>query len=141
AISISSHAVYGLVIWLGLRSFLDGRERPAAGWLAAGLLAVPVGLGAMAGDFNLRYAPKIPMSPPPYIGPHLYTAWNVPEPDRVAVIWLMQRFVDRSATFQFIAPFEKVKFGKPFDIPEADVRRSATQSATQVLVAERRLKD
>lgn len=141
AITIGSHAVYGYALWLGLRSFGAGGKLLDPRWIAVGLLAVPIGLSATAVDFNARFAPRIPKSPPPYIGPHLYTVWNVPEPDRVAVIWTMKRFVDRDAVFQFIEPFEKTKFGKPFDMPEASVRRSGTQSATQILVAEQNLED
>jgi Chromate resistance exported protein len=63
--------------------------------------------------------------------PHLYTVWNVHEPDRVAAVWVMQRFAYRDAVFRFIEPFEKVKFGTPFDMPEAAVRRTGTQSATR----------
>jgi hypothetical protein len=98
-------------------------------------------MAAMAADFSGLYGRKIPQSPPPYIGPHLYTVWNGPEPDRIAAIWIMQRFVDRDAVFRFIEPLDKVKFGTPFDMPEAGLRRSGTQSATQVLLRERRLRD
>ena len=94
----------------------------------------------MAVHFDYLFAAKIPQSPPPYVGTHLYTVWNVPEPDRVAVIWVMKRFVDREAVFHFIEPFDKVNVGKPFDMPEAGVRRSGTQSATRVLIADKGLK-
>lgn len=139
AITIGSHAVYGCAIWLGLRRFNASERLLEPRWIVLGLLAVPIGLSATAVDFNVRFAPKIPASPPPYIGPHLYTVWNVPEPDRVAVIWTMKRFVDRDAVFHFIEPFETVTFGRPFDMPEASIRRSGTQSATQVLMFERHL--
>src|SRR5262249_10364056 len=39
------------------------------------------------------------------------------------------------ARFHFVEPFEKVKFGRPFDMPEAAVRRSGAKSATQALMA------
>ena len=141
AITVGSHAVYGLVLWLGLRT--GGSRVKSLAWrqLGIGFFAVVVGLTAMGADFSRNYAAKIPASPPPYIGPHLYTVWNVPEPDRVAVMWVMKRFVDTEAVFYFIEPFDRVRFGSPFDIPEASVRRSSTQSATQRLVAERRLEN
>jgi hypothetical protein len=115
------------------------RLRP--GWITAAMIAVPFALSAMAADFNGLYGRKIPQSPPPSMGPHLYTVWSVPEPDRVAVIWITKRFVDREAIFHFIEPFEKIKYGTAFDMPEARVRRSGTQSATQVVVAGLGLKD
>src|SRR5205085_2893168 len=74
-----------------------------------------------------------------YVGQHLYTAWNVPEPDRVAAIWIMKRFAEPTAEFNFIEPFDKIRFGKPFDVPEAKIRRQATISATEVLVADQSL--
>jgi len=140
AITIGSHAVFGLAMWLGLHAF-DAKDRFGRGWLTPAVLAVPVGLTIMAADFHRLYAASLPQSPPAYIGAHLYTVWNVPEPDRVAVIWIMKRFVDRDATFHFIEPFEAIKFGTPFDVPEARVRRSGASSATQVLIAIENLRD
>lgn len=139
AITIGSHAVYGFVLWLGLRYYERIANRSA--WIGGATALVPVALGAIAADFNAMYASKIPQSPPAYVGSHLYTVWNVPEPDRVAVIWLTKRYVDQDAVFHFIEPFEKIKFGTPFDVPEASVRRSGTQSATQVVLANTGLKD
>jgi hypothetical protein len=131
AITIGSHVVFGLVLWLGLRYCDRVSMKPA--WMGAAAVLVPVCLTLIAADFHSLYARKIPPSPPGYMGPHLYTVWSVPEPDRVAVIWLTKRYVDRDAVFHFIEPFEKVKYGKPFDMPEAQVRRSGTQSATEVV--------
>ncbi len=37
--------------------------------------------------------------------------------------------------------YVKIRFGTPFDMPEAKVRRSGTQSATQVVLASTGLKD
>ena len=141
AITIGSHAVYGLVLWLGLRAYARGSLRLKPAWLAAALVGVPLALSATALDFNRLYGRKIPHSPPPALGAHLYVAWNVPEPDRLAAMWVMKRFVDPDAAFYFIEPFDKVKFGKPFDMPEAGIRRSATVSATQILVQKRGLTD
>jgi hypothetical protein len=99
-----------------------------------GFFGIPLALVLIAADAHRSYAVNIPQSPPAYIGPKLYTVWNVPEPDRVSVIWIMQRFVDREARFHFIEPFDKVKFGMPFDMPEAEIRRRGAQSATEVLL-------
>jgi hypothetical protein len=141
AITVGSHAIYGFVLWWGLRRYRMPPVRFSAGWRIATLGLVPLLLAVMAIDFNLLYASKIPQSPPPYMGRHLYTVWNVPEPDRVAVMWLLKRFVDHDAEFRFIEPFEKVNYGRPFDMPEADIRRSGTQSATQVLMTRSKLSD
>jgi len=133
AITIASHAIYGFVMWLAFRYWDRLSIRTA--WTGAAAALVPVCLAGMAVDFNQLYARKIPQSPPGYMGSHLYTVWNVPEPDRIAVMWLTKRYVDRDAVFYFIEPFEKIRYGKPFDIPEAQVRRSGTMSATQVVLA------
>src|SRR6185312_5095783 len=104
-ITIGAHAVYGAVLYLGLQ-------------LWQGTAA-----------FSLK------PSPPAYIGPHLYTTWDVPEPDRIVAMWMTRRFVDPKATFYFIKPFERIRYGQPFDIPEAEIRRHGIESATQFLVA------
>ncbi len=129
AVTLGSHAVYGAVLWLALayRNALRNRS------MVAGILAVPFALAILAADFHDAYGARLPASPPPYIGSHLYVCWNVPEPDRVAVIWMMKRFADPAAEFHFIEPFEKLRFGTPLDIPEAQIRRRGALSATEVL--------
>jgi hypothetical protein len=135
AITIGAHAVYGLVMYLALRLW-DGawsfKLTPLR--VASGFLCVPVGILLIAADFNLRYAGSLPPSPPPYIGPHLYTTWNVPEPDRVLAMWVTRRFVEPQARFYFIQPFDAIKYGQPFDLPEARIRRQGMQSATQFIL-------
>lgn len=134
AITIGSHVVYGLVLWLALRLWDGGwgvRLRPSH--VVSGFVCVPLGVALIAADFHARYASELPPSPPPYIGPHLYTTWDVPEPDRVVAMWLLRRS-EPQARFYFIKPFESIKYGKPFDVPEASVRRHGVRSATQFLV-------
>jgi hypothetical protein len=130
---------YGLGLWAGLVSFdrLRATLRPVT--LAVCFVSVPLALSAMAADFSALYAKKMPQSPPAYVGPHLYTVWNVPEPDRIVVMWVMQRFVEPRARFHVIEPFDKVKIGIPFDMPEAATRRHGARSATQFLIDEQRL--
>ena len=141
AITIGSHIAYGLTLWAALRYFAGTRGRQRGVPLVAGFVAVPLCLGAMAADFNLKYADKIPHSPPPTLGANLYTVWNVPEPDRICAMWIWSRMVQPKAEFYFIEPFEKVRFGQGFDVPEAQVRRSGTESATERLVQQRRPSD
>jgi hypothetical protein len=134
AITLGSHAVYGMTLWFGLQHFSLLRVRRHAKTLFAGVFGIPLILALIAVDFNVGYAKSIPNSPPSYVGQHLYTVWNVPEPDRIAAIWTLRRFVEPNAEFYFIEPFDKIRFGKPFDVPEATIRRQATVSATEVLV-------
>jgi hypothetical protein len=95
-----------------------------------------VGIGAVAADFHRRYGASLPTSPPAYLGSHLYTTWNVLEPDRLSALWVFQRFVNPRVRFHFVPPFSRISYGTPFDTPEAEVRRSATRSATEVLLAQ-----
>jgi hypothetical protein len=139
AVTIGAHVVYGLVLWLALRLWEGGwgvRLRPSH--VLSGFLCVPLGVALIAADFHARYARELPPSPPPYIGTHLYTTWDVPEPDRVVAMWLLRRS-EPQARFYFIRPFEPLKYGRPFDVPEASVRRHGARSATQFLLEQQGL--
>jgi hypothetical protein len=130
SITLASHVCYGAVLWLALRSFGTAR----AVIRAASLSLVPLLLAGIAADFRSLYAGTLPPAPPPYLGSHLYTCWSSPEPDRIAVLWLLQRHVDPAAEFYFIEPFDKIPFGTPLDVPEASIRREGTLSATEILI-------
>jgi hypothetical protein len=142
AISIGGHVAFGLVLWMALRPWRFGTEAEAgptvlrARRLLPGLVAVMVGLVGIAADFDRRHGRDLPPSPPPYLGPHLYTTWDVLEPDRLAALWVQRRFVDRQARFFFVPPFSHINHGTAFDTPEAGIRRSGTGSATEVLLAQ-----
>src|SRR5882672_1090337 len=138
AASLSAHVCYGIVLWLAARYYLArrrARETAAAGRagrtarMSAAWMAGPLLIGLVAADFHQRHARTIPASPPPDIGPDLFVTWNVPEPDRIGAIWLMRRFVHPGARFHFVEPMSIVSFGTPFDLPEAQIRRSQDRSA------------
>jgi hypothetical protein len=140
AITIGAHAVYGAVLYLGLRLWTaTGSFRLGRVHVAAGLLCVPLGLSLIAADSYRRYSRSLPPSPPAYIGAHLYTTWDVAEPDRIVAMWITQRFVEPQATFYFIKPFDAIRYGQPFDVPEAEIRRHGIRSATQFLLEQRGL--
>ena len=107
AITVGSHLVYGAALWAALSYWQRGRGKESLlvsrVWKlsALGMLA-PVGIGAVAWDFHDRHAASIPPSPPAYLGSHLYTTWNVLEPDRIALLWLTRRYVDPRARFNFV---------------------------------------
>lgn len=142
AITIGSHLVYGAVLWAALRFWgrLPDKRRQLGKLVALALLA-PLGIGGVAWDFHERHAATIPPSPPSYAGDHLYITWNVLEPDRLSVLWVLRRYVDPEARFHFVEPFSQLRFGRPIDAPEAEVRRSGLRSATEVLLAEQGLLD
>lgn len=140
AITFGAHAVYGLVLYLGLRLWAGiGGFQLKRSHVAAGLLCVLVGLALIAADSYRGYAGRLPPSPPAYIGPHLYTTWDVAEPDRIVAMWITQRFVEPKTTFYFIKPFDAIRYGQPFDVPEAEIRRHGLRSATQFLIDQRGL--
>lgn len=146
AITIGSHAVYGLTLWAALRYWTTARvvEAPSrsARWAVSLTWAlVPFVMSVVATDFHFRYAKTAAPSPPPYLGPELYTTWDVLEPDRLVSLWILRRFVDPDARFHFVPPFSNIEYGKAFDIPEAEIRRSGGRSATEVLIAESGLSD
>jgi hypothetical protein len=49
-------------------------------------------------------------------------------------MWVLTRYVDPEAQFYFVSPFTTARFGIPFDLPEAEARRTGSQSTTEVLV-------
>jgi hypothetical protein len=146
AITIGAHVVYGVTLWAALQYWRRGH---VATWspqhspmhLALLCSLAPLGIGAVAADFHVRHSATLPPSPPGYVGAHLYTTWNVLEPDRLAALWVFQRFVDPQARFHFVAPFSRIPYGTPFDTPEAAIRRKSTQSVTEVLLEDNHLEN
>jgi len=134
-ITLTSHAIYGAVLWLALRR----HARTGTTARVAALAGVAVVLVALAIDFRHLHGGRLPAPPPARLGRHLYTCWSSPEPDRVVVLWLMKRYADPAAEFYFIDPFEKIRFGTPLDVPEAAIRRQDTRSASEVLVSRYRI--
>ena len=63
------------------------------------------------------------------------------EVDKMASIWLIQRFIDQEAKFKFVAKGDKLPAGERFDMPESSLRRTATQSTYEVLLSHYTIKD
>jgi hypothetical protein len=136
AISLGAHLVYGAALWGGLRGWERLRDDRGRRVKLLSLALLPlVGIGAVAWDFHDRHAATIPPSPPTYVGKHLYVTWNILEPDRLAVLWVLRRFIDPAARFHFVEPFSHSSVGRSIDMPEAEIRRSGARSATEVLLA------
>lgn len=142
AITIGAHVCYGLALYAGLRLWrarIAGsgagnliRNRPLA---TIGALIPLVGIGCIGADFHRLHRAGLPASPPATLGPHLYTTWDALEVDRVTAMWVLLRYVDPDARFYFVSPFTTARFGIPFDLPEAEARRTGSLSATEVLIA------
>jgi hypothetical protein len=54
-------------------------------------------------------------------------------------MWVVQRFVEPQTRFYFIKPFDPIRYGQPFDLPEAQMRRHGMLSATQFILDEQGL--
>ena len=132
AITIGSHACYGLTLWLGLRAWQAGTLSIAR--IGASVAATVLGIAIIGTDFHRLEAATLPPSPPASLGPELHVTWDVPEPDRIAAIWVMKRFVRPDAHFHFLPPFQSLVYGVPFDVPEAEFRRTGSSAATEVLL-------
>lgn len=70
-----------------------------------------------------------------------YVTWQGLEPDKLASMWLIKRFVDQDAEFILIPKGEDVKNGIPFDIPSAKFKRSHALSAFESILQDQELKD
>lgn len=57
-----------------------------------------------------------------------YVTRRTLEPDKLASIWLLTRFVEPAATFEFVDDSAPLDGGIPFDTPEAEFRRYAAMS-------------
>ena len=132
AITIGAHACYGAALWLAWRHW-QSRTRSAR-TVGGGMVAVGLGLTLIAADFHRVHAAGLSSSPPESLEPGLYVTWDVPEPDRVAAMWVLKRFGNADARFYFIPPFRSLTYGTPFDVPEAEIRRAGRLAATEVLL-------
>jgi hypothetical protein len=66
---------------------------------------------------------------------HLYVTRKSLEADKLAAIWLIKRFVDHEASFQFVADDLPLTNGIPLDVPEAELRRYANNSCFETVVS------
>jgi hypothetical protein len=53
----------------------------------------------------------------------LYVTWDTLETDKLASIWLVKRFIDPAARFEFVPKGTLITNGIPFDTPESEFRR------------------
>jgi hypothetical protein len=143
AVTIGGHVCYGLGLYGGLRlwtSFVSRSPNRRAAIRSRGLAAIGAaillaGIGCIGADFHRLHTAGMPTSPPSSLDSHLYSTWDALEVDRVTAMWVLKRYVDPKAHFYFVSPFTTARFGIPFDLPEAEARRSGSQSTTEVLLA------
>lgn len=56
------------------------------------------------------------------------------EPDKLASIWLIKRFIDQKAEFVFLTKGDFPQEGIAFDVPDARLRRSHTRSTFETIL-------
>ena len=64
----------------------------------------------------------------------LYVTWETLEPDKLASIWLIKRFIDTEARFSFVPKDTLITNGIPFDTPDAEFRRYQALSCFQSIL-------
>lgn len=63
----------------------------------------------------------------------VFSTWDIFEPDKLASIWLIKRFVDPEAQIKLYPRGEPVTEGIPFDTPDAEFRRYHNMSTYEML--------
>jgi hypothetical protein len=71
----------------------------------------------------------------------VYSTWDTMEPDKCGSAWLIKRFVDQEATFEFYPKGELISSGIPFDTPEAELRRYHNMSTFESILRKYKLND
>ena len=64
----------------------------------------------------------------------LYVTTPLMEPDRCATAWVVKRYVDRSARFEFMEEEDFPTGAIPYDVPSAVLRRDARRATLEVLL-------
>ena len=70
-----------------------------------------------------------------------YSTWATFEPDKCGSAWLLKRFVDKEAIFNFYPKGKQISAGIPFDTPEAELRRYHNMSAFESILRKYKLND
>ena len=71
----------------------------------------------------------------------IYITWQGLEPDKLASLWLIKRFVDQEAEFKLVPKGSLIKGGIPFDVPSATFKRSHTRSTFECVLQNQGLDD
>jgi len=71
----------------------------------------------------------------------IYITWQGLEPDKLASIWLIKRFVDQEAEFKLVPKGSHIKNGIPLDVPSATFKRSHSLSTFECVLQNQALED
>ncbi len=70
-----------------------------------------------------------------------YVTWQGLEPDKLASMWLLKRFVDPQAEFTLVSKGSMINNGIPFDLPSAQFKRSHSRSTFESILQDQGLND
>jgi len=70
-----------------------------------------------------------------------FATWQGLEPDKLASIWLIQRFISPGATIAFYPHGQKIDSGIVFDTPYSKIRRRYNQSSFEALISHYQISD
>ncbi len=70
-----------------------------------------------------------------------YITWQGLEPDKLASLWLIKRFIDQEAEFKLISKGSEIRGGIPFDVPSSRFKRTHTQSTFESILQDMELHD
>lgn len=70
-----------------------------------------------------------------------YVTWQGLEPDKLASLWLLKRFVDPQAEFTLVSRGSMISKGIPFDVPSAQFKRSHSQSTFESILKDQGIND
>ncbi|MBC8233723.1 chromate resistance protein [bacterium] len=71
----------------------------------------------------------------------VYSTWETLELDKCASAWLIKRFVDKNAQFQFFPNGTFIKEGIPFDTPTGELSRDARAATFGKILQKYKLKN
>jgi len=72
---------------------------------------------------------------------HVYSTWPDMEMDKLASAWLIKRFVDHDAVFEFFPKGELITRGTGFDTPDSEFRHNGNYSTYETLSLKYHLND
>ncbi|MHC4159592.1 MAG: chromate resistance protein ChrB domain-containing protein [Planctomycetota bacterium] len=65
---------------------------------------------------------------------HIYISWDTMEFDKCVAAWLIIRFIDKNAQFQFVPKDTEITNGIPFDVPGANWSRKHRKCTSQCIL-------
>lgn len=98
------------------------------------LLLIILIIVALLAAVLVRDSRTLPEQKQPPSAEHIYVSWDTMEFDKCVAAWLIVRFIDKDAEFQFVPKDTQIIEGIPFDIPGADWSRKHRKCTSQCIL-------